>query len=272
MPSATRRHWAAPLAVTVLATGCFPSASVRAPKVDDVSWQEVQAHIDVHAENPWPIDITVTAVEGTITVGDVEVLSHRHDTPVTVEARGEAKVRFPFAVETKRLYEAAEGLLDAGATPYLLDGVVTLATPVGEVEVPVSSSGTLPALAKPTVKLPDIKVKDISLTEGTADLVFLFDVDNPNDIALELKKVRYGARITGSDVISGSTPSIELAASSESKLRLPVHLDAGAVGRGLLKAFQKGRLKGEAFVTGRAHTPWGALPLDLEKSGQLDLR
>ncbi len=272
MPFATCRRVAALVSVPVLAAGCFPSASVRSVKVDDVSWQKVDAHIDVHAENPWPIPITVTAVEGTVTVGNVEVLSHRHDTPVTVEAGSNAKVRFPFVVDSKVLYDAAEGLLDAGETPYLLNGVVTLATPVGEVEVPVSSSGDLPALATPTVRLPDIKVKDISLSKGTLDLVFLFDVDNPNDLDLELKKVRYGARFAGSDVISGKSPSIELTAASESKLRLPVHLDVGSVGRGLIKTVQKGRVEGEAFITGQAHTPWGALPLDLKRSGQLSFR
>jgi len=272
MSSSSRLRGAGLLTIMLATSACMPSASVKTPEVDDVSWDAIDAHIDVQADNPWPIDIKVKAVEGTVTVGEVEVLHHRDDTPVTVEAFSERKVRFPFSVKTEALLAAAESVMDAGATPYLLDGTVTLDTPVGDVDVPLSSAGVLPAIAQPTASLPDIKVKAVSLTEGTADLVFIFKVDNPNDLELAVRQVEYGARITGLDVISGQTPGVELAAASVSTLRLPVHLDAGAVVRGLGRAVQKGRLKGEAFLLGKVRTPWGTLPLDLERTGQLDFK
>ena len=72
--------------------------------------------------------------------------------------------------------------------------------------------------------------------------------------------------------VSGQTPSVELSAASVSTLKLPVHLDAGAVVRGVSRAVQRGRLKGEAFFVGTVRTPWGKLPLDLTRSGKIDFR
>ena len=102
--------------------------------------------------------------------------------------------------------------------------------------------------------------------------MFAFKVDNPNDLALTVRKVKYGARLTGLDVIKGQTPSVELAAASVSTLRLPVHLDGGSVARGMAKAVKQGKLKGEAFIKGTADTPWGVLPLDLSRSGQVSFK
>ena len=260
------------LTVALASSGCMPSASVKGPELDEVSWDAVDSHIVVHADNPWPIDITVTSIEGTVTVGDVEVLRHREDSPITVKAFSDRKVRFDFSVQTRDLIDAAEGALGEGATPYVIAGTVRLATPVGELDVPLSSTGELPAIEQPTAGLPDIKVKDVSISNGTADLVFIFKVDNPNDLELAVRKVRYGARLTGLDVISGRTPSVELAAASVSTLKLPVHVDAGAVVRGLSRAVQRGRLKGEAFIAGTVQSPWGKLPLDLSRSGKIDFR
>jgi LEA14-like dessication related protein len=242
--------------------------------VDAMTWERVDAHVDLRADNPWPIDLTVLKVAYTVRVDGEQVATGSIDTPKTIPARGRLKVPLPVAIDTMSAVEALSdgpGETDAGATGVVLAGEVTIDTPLGPTVLPIELGREVPVLQEPSLKKPWARVKNLDLINGTVDLVFGFKVVNPNDLALSIRQVDYGLRFSGATIIAGQAQRLDLAASGPSAVELPVRIDASAVGRGVVKAFQTGRISGAVWLDGKVQTPWKPIDLELRRSGKVQV-
>ena len=262
-------------AMTLLVTGgCAPTVQPVGLDVDAMSWERVDAHVDLRADNPWPIDLTVVQVEYTVRVGGETVATGSIEDPSTIPARGHLKVPLPVAIDTlsaiESLADGGEGA-EGGTTGVVLSGTVTVDTPLGPTALPIELGRAVPVLQEPTLKKPWVRVDDLDLVQGTVDLVFGFKLVNPNDLALSIRQVDYGLRFSGATIIEGNAPSVDLAASGPSAVELPVHIDASAVGRGVVKAFQTGRISGAVWLDGKVQTPWKPIDLELRRSGKVQV-
>ncbi|HCH66478.1 MAG: hypothetical protein CL927_10450 [Deltaproteobacteria bacterium] len=264
------RHRVALLTALATATvGCTPTVKPVGMDVDAMSWDRVDAHVDLRATNPWPIDLTVMRVDYTVHVGEDAVASGTITEPNTIPARGRLEVPLPVTVDTQAALQALSTPTDAGTTGAVLSGTVTVDTPLGPTTLPIELGRDLPVLEEPRLKRPWTRVEQIDLARGTVDLVVGFKVVNPNGLALSARRVDYGVSLSGIPVVKGQKPRLDLAAGAPSAVELPVHLDVSAVGRGLLKAIESGRVAGAVWLDGMVQTPWEPIRLDLRRSGTI---
>ena len=263
----------------VVAAACLPLAAC-APTVepvgfdvDKLDWEQVDAHIDVRAKNPWPVDLKVLEVRYDVRVGDTIVATGKVDTPQVVPAGGRKKVALPLTVDTRSTLDAlgaAPGEASENpTTDAIIEGEVTFDTPFGPMPVPISYGEAVPLLTEPTVKKPLVEVKQTNLKKGTVDLVVGFSVDNPNPIDLTVKKVDYGITFSGEPLVEGQRDTVTLSADGTSSLRFPVKVNVKSLGRGAMRAFETGRISGRVWLAGKVQTPWQPIDLDLQRSGKI---
>ena len=76
-------------------------------------------------------------------------------------------------------------------------------------------------LERPQVNITNVRVAETHLT--AAELVFEFEVDNPNAVALVLDQVGYRLRLNGEQLMDGRRAErTRIEASGESRVELPV--------------------------------------------------
>lgn len=133
-----------------------------------------------------------------------------------------------------------------------------------------------------SVTPPQVQLVSLSLLEATADgqrfRVSLL-LDNPNDVALPIRSVRFNARLAGEGILSGeSLAPLELPARSRETLRLEVQTDLVSSVSRLLAVVQGPddglayELNGRLMLAGRPERPMpfstsGTVPLTATMGG-----
>lgn len=104
---------------------------------------------------------------------------------------------------------------------------------------------------EPTITLKEIHVQQISLTD--ASLVFVAEIQNPNDYELRLKSLDYTVHLSGREAGDGSLQKeVSVPASSSTPIEIPVSARFGGLG-GIARTYISGqelpyRLEGKALV------------------------
>ncbi len=253
----------------MLLTGCMPTISTNDLSVDHVSWDEVQGHVSVEANNPWPIDITVDRYFLQAVVDGQVLATAERVTPLTVPANDSRLVEVPVRIDTAQALSAWTSASPTWTRPIQLVGNVGFGTPFGTLDVPVSVDGQLPVLAVPSIRAPSLSIQSVSVWDGTIDLTLGFAVANPNAVELRAHDVKYGVSFVDEPFIQGGQAQIDIRANQSTRMSFPVHIDVGAVGRGALRAWEQRRVAGDVSLQGWVETPWSPLPLDLRYGGDL---
>lgn len=254
--------------VTLAAAGaCTPEVEYRSSDVDSVSWEEVRGHVELDVTNGWPAEIRLARYRYSLSVANVEVAEASSSVAQTIGARAQTTVSVPFTVSFQRVLDSAVSLVTTAKAPFALAGDATFDTPFGEVEVPANVGGTIPVLQRPELSLPALKLTEWSLISGTFDLDINVSISNPNALSIDFDDVKYELEFQGERLVSGYPDSIEIKANVDSPLRLPVHVDIYAIGRGLWTAVKSGALDGSMVLGAAVRTPWNTIPYEYRRSG-----
>lgn len=77
-------------------------------------------------------------------------------------------------------------------------------------------------LQAPVTEYKKYEIKNISLTK--ADIVFVFDIDNPNSIPLSIRDIDYNLQLNGSGFVSGTFEGFSLNAKEKKTVSIPVQI------------------------------------------------
>jgi LEA14-like dessication related protein len=66
------------------------------------------------------------------------------------------------------------------------------------------------------------EISNVGLSK--ADLVFVFDVENPNDIPLGIKDITYNIALDGNHITNGTSEGFHMNAKEKTTVRLPIEL------------------------------------------------
>jgi LEA14-like dessication related protein len=134
-----------------------------------------------------------------------------------------------------------------------------------------ASLGGYAHLVEPEVDVTDVKVLGTTLTG--ADLLFQFEVDNPNAVALVLQGIGYRVRLNDEPLLDGRRDEeMTIAANGRSVIELPVTLRFEDVYR-IIRSFE-GREKPDYALDAdfRFDVPiLGAVTVPVTKRGEIPL-
>lgn len=128
------------------------------------------------------------------------------------------------------------------------------------------------AFTKPSVSLDTYTIDSLSLKK--IDSTIFINIENPNDIGLELKKVEYSVDINDiKNVAEGSTKKIVKITKNSNKntVEVPVSINNSQIFY-TLKSILKDPEKVNYSVTGKVYfaTPLGDLPIPFTKASYID--
>jgi LEA14-like dessication related protein len=75
----------------------------------------------------------------------------------------------------------------------------------------------------PTSQFNKYEIKSVNLTN--ADLIFYFDIENPNDIPLGIKDINYSVDLDGSNVVEGNYDGFDIQGKEKKMISLPIKIE-----------------------------------------------
>ena len=233
-----------------LALACSsPSARLDTVEITGLGWDAADARLRLIVDDPWPVDLPVTAVRWAMTVDGRPLASGSTEEELVLAARASTPVVVPFRVRYDALPTAV-----AGGVPYHADVELDLATPLGRRTLPLATDGVLPELTAPSASL----VSWSFTRDGFAGRLAL-------DLAVGLPSWVAGGslawRVTADQQLLGSGS----AALTERRLALVVYLDAGAMASAGWDAAWGTLERVTVDLDGALDTAWGSVPLGLHR-------
>ncbi|MFN0062841.1 MAG: LEA type 2 family protein [Myxococcaceae bacterium] len=243
------------------ARGAFekPTLSFSNARLSDISLTGATLNLEYLLRNPNPIGLTLDEVTYAVLVEDHPMVSGRPPQGLTLPAKGRAMAVFPATVQFAELGAALSEVLTRETTRYRIQGSIGVRTPLGMVSLPLSHEGTFTAPKLPTFALASPRIRDISLTSATLDVVF--NVTNPNGFDLPLGLLSGAVAIGGAR--AGEIPATDLGMlppSGSREIAIPIRLNL-ASSLAAANALRQGQ--GDVKFTGSLGLGQASLPIQL---------
>lgn len=126
-------------------------------------------------------------------------------------------------------------------------------------------------LVEPRIALDAVRLDEFHL--DSADLLFVFDVENPNDVALVLDAVGYRLRVAGEPLLRGrTTERLSIPARGDSRVELPVRIRYSDFARVVERLGRRERPEYELDADFLFDAPYiGGIQVPLRRTGELPL-
>ena len=206
-----------------------PQVSVVNFNYTGISESRADFVINLKVKNANPVGISFSGMSYRIDLAGKQLASGRNDNGVKIVANGESPVAVPVEVAYQDLlaiYDAAQG---QDQIPYKLSGQADIMTPIGNVPVPFSVSGTLPVIRPPKISEVSLKINKLSL--AGAQMSLHLKILNPNAFKLDISAATFSLYMQGSNFGSGSLSPASIPAKSGGTITAPISLNfAGMAG------------------------------------------
>ena len=202
-----------------------PRLSVKDTRLSDMSFESVTLTVDVQVENPNSIGLTMAGFDYDLSISGKTFIQGDQNRSMSIPPQGKSTLPIPVRINFIELYNMIRSLKDRDNAPYRIACGLTFDIPVlGRTRVPVSHSGSIPAVKLPAVELTGMKTKDLTITG--ADLELRMKVKNPNGFGISLKKIIYDFSVDGNRWVQGrQEKALDVAQKASGIVTIPVSLN-----------------------------------------------
>jgi LEA14-like dessication related protein len=212
-----------------------PDVKFESVKLTALSFEKADLMFNLKVINPNDFNITLSGFDYDLLINENSFLKGRQNKGVAIKANNSSMVQIPLSLRYTDLFDTYSSLKDADVLKYTIKTGLLFNVPIlGNVRVPVSKSGELPALKIPSVSFRSIKLNNIGFSG--ADLEVKVAVDNSNTINISLKKLDYSLNVNGEQWADGRVnKEISISEKKESILTIPIKLDFMQMGSSIYK-------------------------------------
>lgn len=273
---------AALLSLAVFGTGCeeledldldqyVPTVTFKQLAVDEVDWDGVDSRFIFEVDNPNPININLARFDYALAFEQVEWLNGDSPDGLTLAADDASELALPVSFQFEELYDMVQAVRGQDDIGFALNGSFGFDTDWGPVDLPYAEDGGFPAPRKPDVSFNALQVADLSWSGATLDLKL--DFDNAHGSNLFFRNVDYNVALAGIDVGGGYIGELgEVEGDSVRTLAVPIEVNFLDVGTALYDVLTGQNLRVDLDAVIDVDTPFGLVPLDLQKSGSVQLQ
>jgi|GEM_PF-782860 len=168
--------------------------------VEKIDLHGVTLRLDVDISNPYRVALKSPRLRYGLDVEGAEFITADEITGIDIPARGVGTVTLPIRIEYANLLAAYKRLAGKSEFTYRAHGdLLLLATPAGDIELPVSKTGTASVLRVPDFS--NVRVEFADVTMSGATVVVEAEVENTNSFDITTRD--YGCRLTLGDTPVG---------------------------------------------------------------------
>jgi len=202
-----------------------PRLSVKETRLSDMSFESVTLTVDIQIDNPNSYGINMAGFDYDFSVSGKTFLQGDQNRSMNVPPQGKTTLPIPVRINFIELYNMIRSLKDQDNAPYRIACGLTFDIPVlGPSRIPVSHSGSIPAVKLPAVDVAGIKTNDISITGAALEL--RLKINNPNGFGLSLKNIDYDFSVDGNRWVQGRQPkAMSIARKTTGTVTIPISLN-----------------------------------------------
>ena len=252
--------------------GDQPSARVTGVSFQDLSLDSATLLFDVDVSNPYDVDIPLVNVAYKLASAGQGFVAGFAALEGSIPAGGSKVVGIPAQIVFRDLLNVLKQVKPGAVIPYTADLGLAVKVPViGDLTLPVKTSGKLPVPTVPKVSLASVEWENLTLTEAAAQLDLR--VVNRNDFPMDLSKLTYDLSLGNVSVAKGT---LEQAASFEEggETGVPIRVSFSPARLGLA-AFNLLKGDGASYQIGGlldVKTPFGGLELPYTQGGETEFK
>ena len=215
-----------------------PTVVFKRMELRQVDFEQLSCDFVLGVTNPNVIGIDLATLSYQITVDGHAFVAGSTHAALHVPASGVGEARVPVSIRFVEFARSLEALFHKRSVAYVLTTHFGFGTPIGVLDVPLSTSGDLPVPQLPEMRFVNAGLRGVSM--GGADLAVVIGVRNPNAFAVETGRLQYALKVAGASVLTSMQPVGRVAANGTSQLAIGAHLDFIALGMGVFRAVQGG--------------------------------
>lgn len=251
-----------------------PTIQFKELRLREIDFNAADVDFAFNIRNPNPIKVKFSSLTYDLDLAGSKLFNGKDANGLTIGAEKTTELVLPVTVRWTDLIETAGAIRGKDEVPFVLSGTFGFNTPLGEVRIPFEREGQFPILQKPSIAFDSLKVADFNLLQQTAKLELDLDVSHEQGSSLSFADFDYTLSLDGDRVATGRVPSFATVGAGQSKkVTLPINVNLTSLGAAVVNTIRQKEeinvgLKGQMMV----NTPYGQVPLDLDKSRKLQLR
>ncbi|MEJ2542821.1 MAG: LEA type 2 family protein [Calditrichaceae bacterium] len=252
-----------------------PSVKISNIKMTGLTFNDVDLLFNIDINNPNSVGINLTGFDYDLQIEHNSFISGKQENGLAIKASGSEIVQLPLTLKFKDIYNTFSKLKDLDSVQYKLNTGLSFNLPVlGNVRIPVSKSGKVPALKMPSIGFNKIKMDQLKLTG--AELTLQLKLDNPNTFTFVLKNMNYKFNVAGTQWINGKlNQTTNISAKQENIINIPISLNFISMGQSvynIIKGDQKltYTLNGNAEL-GSSLSILGDINLPFNQTGSMNI-
>ncbi len=250
----------------------LPKVSFDSLKIRDLTFENADIDFVFNVDNPNPVQIGLESFSYDLDLEEISFIQGDNPDGFTLKADGSSPLVLPLDLVYTEIWDTVQATRGEDIVDFRLGGQMGFNTPAGVIDLPYNEAGDFPALRTPTFSFKAMRVPNVNIFGGTADLELDLGVDNEHGSSLFFDKFDFGVALQGEDVASGIINTFDVPGQTEGILTLPITVNAlGAV-----------LALGDALITGDkldlglnavvdVDTPFGIVPLTIDETGALGI-
>jgi LEA14-like dessication related protein len=247
-----------------------PTAKLTGTRLANINFEQVDLIFDLAVENKNPITLDLAGLDYELKIENQSLVSGVTAKAINLKANSTSPVQLPVTLKFDDLKKLPGELWNKDKLAYDLQTTFNIILPViGNYAIPVSKQGEFPVPKIPSIKIKDVKIKNLSFT--TAELVAQVEVTNPNDFDLGLSNLSYQLNVNQQNWGQGKiNQSSSIPKKGKGIVEIPVTLNLLSAGKSAYNALVN-KTPVEYQLTGNATLDTGLellkgynLPLDIK--------
>ena len=225
-----------------LADYVMPQIQLAQMQITSLTADRADMQLDVVIDNPAPMGLHIDSLYYIVSIEDNEVVASTYPDAVQIEANDTTTISLPLTIYYDTLQSVLEALEQQGKDSVVYKVNATIFSdmdiiPKDSFDVEVEK--LLPLIRIPEINVTDLSVEDIGFSGATIVVEAL--VDNKNIFPFSFENIHYSLQIEDNEAIEGNKPeAINIPAKDTAQVTIPVEIDFGEMGKGLIDLIRKG--------------------------------
>jgi LEA14-like dessication related protein len=243
-----------------------PELQYKRLRLQNVSFTGMTMEFEFEMRNPNPVGVKFATLDYQLDFDGHQLFQGKQPKGIELAANGTSPLRVPFTIEYMKFIKSLLSFFQQkNNVPYRLQIGFGFDTSIGIINIPLDLKGEVPLPKLPKIRIAGAKMGQISFSG--ASFSFSVALKNEGSFPIKMQGLEYGFKIGDISVATGQSKIVDLDASKEQILEIPVQVQFLKVGMAIAQIIQSRQVPYN--FDGRINLGLFQLPFSLQGKLQL---